>query len=85
MTGYDLVHGLLWFKTRNPEIDWEEGKLLSLSRQPTKLNDPGNLEARAGPDVQMLSATAFGDFCVSDCDGAYRYGPCRQESRISTR
>jgi hypothetical protein len=66
MTAYDLVLGLPWFKTRNPEIDWEEGKLLSLRRQPTKPNDPGNLEARAGPDVQMLSATAFGDLCASD-------------------
>jgi hypothetical protein len=66
MTAYDLVLGLPWFKIRNPEIDWEEGKLLSLRRQPTKPNDPGNLKARFGPDVQMLSATAFGDLCASD-------------------
>jgi hypothetical protein len=46
MTGYDLVLGLPWFKTRNPEIDWEAGILLSLRRQPTKPNDHGNLEAR---------------------------------------
>jgi hypothetical protein len=30
MTAYDLVLGLPWFKARNPEIDWEAGKLLSL-------------------------------------------------------
>jgi hypothetical protein len=65
MTAYDLVLGLPWFKTRNPEIDWEEGKLLSLRRQPTKPHSHGK-EARAGPDVQMLSATAFGDLCASD-------------------
>jgi hypothetical protein len=59
MTAYDLVLRLPWFKTGNPEIDWAEGKLLSLRRQPTKPNDHGNLEARAGPDVQMLSAAAL--------------------------
>jgi hypothetical protein len=62
MTAYDLVLGLPWFKTGNPEIDGEEGKLLSLRRQPTKPNDHGNLEARAGPDIQMLLAAAFGGF-----------------------
>jgi hypothetical protein len=66
MTAYDLVLELPWFKTRNPEIDCEEGKLLSLRRQPTKPNNPGNLEARAGTDVQMWSATTFRDLCASD-------------------
>jgi hypothetical protein len=65
MTAYDLVLELPWFKTRNPEINWEEGKLLSLQRQPTKRHSHGK-EAWAGPDVQMLSATAFGDLCASD-------------------
>jgi hypothetical protein len=65
MTAYDLVLGLPWFRTMNPEIDWEEGKLLSLRRQPTKPHSYGK-EARAGPDVQILSATAFGDLCASD-------------------
>jgi hypothetical protein len=55
MTAYDLVLGLPWFKTRNPEIDWEEGKLLSLRRQPTKPHSHGK-EARVGPDIQMLLA-----------------------------
>jgi hypothetical protein len=30
MRAYDLVLELPWFKARNPEIDWEAGKLLSL-------------------------------------------------------
>jgi hypothetical protein len=80
MTAYDLVLELPWFKTGNPEIDWEEGKLLSLQRQPTKPNNHGNLEARAGPDVQKLSATAFGDLCASDeVSGAFNLtlGECR--------
>jgi hypothetical protein len=61
MTAYDLVLGLPWFKTRNPEIDWEAGKLLSLRRQPTKPHSHGE-EAPAGPGIQMLSAAAFGGF-----------------------
>jgi hypothetical protein len=56
MTAYDLILGLPWFKTGNPEID---GEVLSLRRQPTKPNDHGNFEARAGPDIQMLSAAAL--------------------------
>jgi hypothetical protein len=64
MTAYDLVLGLQWLKTRNPEIDWEAGKLLSLRRQP-KPNNHGK-EAPAGLDIQMLSATAFGDLYASD-------------------
>jgi hypothetical protein len=58
MTAYDLVLGLPWFKTGNPEIDGEEDKLLSLRRQPTKPHSHGK-EARAGPDIQMLSAAAL--------------------------
>jgi hypothetical protein len=58
MTAYDLVLGLPWFKTGNPEVDGEEGKLLSLRRQPTKPHSHGK-EARAGPDIQMLSAAAL--------------------------
>jgi hypothetical protein len=59
MTAYDLVLGLPWFKTGNLEFDGEEGKLLFLRRQPTKPNDHGNLEAQAGPDIQMLLAAAL--------------------------
>jgi hypothetical protein len=61
MMAYDLVLGLPWFKTRNPEIDWEAGKLLSL-----RCKSSHGEEARTGPDIQMLSATAFGDLCASD-------------------
>jgi hypothetical protein len=78
MTAYDLIPGLPQFKTRNPKIDWEEGKLLSLRRQPTKPHSHGK-EARAGPDVQMLSATAFRDLCASDeVSGAFSltFGEC---------
>jgi hypothetical protein len=58
MTAYDLVLGLPWFKTGIPEIDGEEGKLLSLGRQTTKPHSHGK-EAQAGPDIQMLSAVAL--------------------------
>ena len=34
MQAYDIVLGLPWFRTRNPEIDWHRGQLLSL-RTPT--------------------------------------------------
>jgi hypothetical protein len=30
MRAYDLVLGLPWFKTRNPEIDWSRGRLTAL-------------------------------------------------------
>jgi hypothetical protein len=30
MKAYDLVHGLNWFKARNPEIDWSRGRLTAL-------------------------------------------------------
>jgi hypothetical protein len=61
MMAYDLVLGLPWFKTGNPEIGGEESKLLSLRRQPTKPHSHGK-EARAGLDIQMLSTAAFGGF-----------------------
>jgi len=30
MRAYDLVLGLPWFKSRNPDVDWESGRLLAL-------------------------------------------------------
>jgi hypothetical protein len=68
MTAYDLVLGLPWFKARNPEIDWEAGKLLSLQRRLPQLNNHGKevLPTETGPDIQTLSATAFEDLCSSD-------------------
>jgi hypothetical protein len=50
MTAYDLVldlpwfkttKGLPWFRTRNPEIDWDAGRLLSLQRCQPQLNRHG--------------------------------------------
>jgi hypothetical protein len=67
MTAYDLVLGLPWFKARNPEIDWEAGKLLSLQRRQSQPNSHGKEASReTGPDIQTLSATAFEDWCSSD-------------------
>ena len=60
MTAYDLVLGLPWFQTKNADIDWEAGRLLSL-RADRQLG-----ASVSGPDIQTLSATAFGDFCDSD-------------------
>jgi hypothetical protein len=68
MTAYDLVLGLPWFKTRNPEIDWEAGRLLSLQRRQPQPNRHGKevSPTETGPDIQTLSATAFEDLCSSD-------------------
>jgi hypothetical protein len=65
---YDLVLGLLWFKARNLEIDWEAGKLLSLQRHQPQPNSHGKevSPTETGPDIQTLSATAFEDLCSSD-------------------
>jgi hypothetical protein len=67
MMAYDLVLGLPWFKARNPEIDWEAGKLLSLQRRQPQPNNHGKeASSETGPDIQTLSATAFRDLCSSD-------------------
>jgi hypothetical protein len=68
MMAYDLVLGLPWFKARNPEIDWEAGKLLSLRRRQPQPNSHGKVVSptETGPDIQTLSATAFEDLCSSD-------------------
>jgi hypothetical protein len=41
ITAYNLVLGLPWFTARNPEIDWEAGKLLSLQRRQPQPNNHG--------------------------------------------
>jgi hypothetical protein len=41
MMVYDLVLGLPWFKTSNPEIDGEAGRLLSLQRRQPQPNRHG--------------------------------------------
>jgi hypothetical protein len=30
MRAYDLVLGLPWFQSRNPDVDWQPGRLLAL-------------------------------------------------------
>jgi hypothetical protein len=30
MRAYDLVLGFPWFKSRNPDVDWQSGRLLAL-------------------------------------------------------
>jgi hypothetical protein len=66
MIAYDLVLGLPWFKARNPEIDWEAGKLLSLQRRQPHPNNHGKevLPTETEPDIQTLSATAFEDYVL---------------------
>jgi hypothetical protein len=68
MTAYDLVLGLPWLKARNPEIDWEAGKLLSLQRRQPQPDNHGKevSPCETRPDIQSLSATAFRDLCSSD-------------------
>jgi hypothetical protein len=41
VTAYDLVLGLPWSEARNPEIDWEAGKLLFLQRCQLQPNNHG--------------------------------------------
>jgi hypothetical protein len=67
MTAYDLVLGLPWFKARNPEIDWEACKLLSLQRRQSQPKSHGKeTSSETGPDIQTLSAAAFEDLCSSE-------------------
>jgi hypothetical protein len=67
MTAYDLVLGLPWFKAKNPEIDWEAAKLLSLQRCQSQPNSHSkDASSETGPDIQKLSAMAFEDLCSSD-------------------
>ena len=43
---YDLVLGLPWFKTRNPEIDWVANRVLGLRTPQGIIHDP-NIENSA--------------------------------------
>jgi hypothetical protein len=70
---------LPWFKTRNPEIDWEAGRLLSLQRRQPQPNRHGKevSPTETGPDIQTLSATAFEDLCSSDeVSDTFTLGEC---------
>jgi hypothetical protein len=52
MMAYDLVLGLPWPKARNPEINWEGGKLLSLQRRQLQPNSHGKeVSSETGPDI----------------------------------
>jgi hypothetical protein len=81
MTAYDLVLGLPWFQSRNPEIDWSKGQLLGLR---TPVGNPGNeqtitslpqgdgsaedgaCEPPPAVYIQCLGATAFDDLHASN-------------------
>jgi hypothetical protein len=92
MTGYDILLGLPWFRARNPEIDWETGKQLSLQRSQPQLHNHSKGVSPLGTrlDIQTLSATAFRNLCSStkspthfashwaNATGArsYHRGPC---------
>jgi len=81
MKAYDLVLGLPWFKARNTEIDWTKGRLTALQTpngpQQTKIPEAdhasplpqrceGNSNVDLPPDIQLLGATAFHHFLVSE-------------------
>jgi len=81
MTAYDLVLGLSWFQSRNPEIDWSKGQLLGLrtpvgnsgNEQPITSLPEGDESAedsacKPPPTVQIhcLGATAFDDLLASN-------------------
>jgi len=45
MRAYDLVLGLPWFQSRNPDVDWQSGRLLAL-------RSPGGVEVVAVDRVE---------------------------------
>jgi hypothetical protein len=74
MKAYDLVLGLPWFKARNPEIDWTNGRLAALRTpnepqwakipeadraSPLLESSEENSNNEPPPDIQLLGATAF--------------------------
>jgi hypothetical protein len=81
MTAYDLVLGLPWFQSRNPEIDWSKGQLLGLR---TPVGNSGNeqtitslpqgdgsaedgaCEPPPAVYIQFIEATAFDDLHASN-------------------
>jgi hypothetical protein len=79
MTAYDLVLGSPWLKTRNPEIDWEADRLLSLQRRQPQPNRHSKevSPTETVPDIQTLSATAFEDLCSLDIiSDTFALGEC---------
>ena len=81
MTAYDIILGLPWFESRNPEIDWSKGQLLGLQtpvgnsrNQQTITSLPqgdGSAEhsvCKPPPtvNIQVLGATTFDDLLASN-------------------
>ena len=81
MKAYNLVLGLRWFKARNPEIDWTEGRLTALRKpngpqrakipesdhaSPLPERSERNTNVDPPPDIQLLGATAFDLFSASE-------------------
>jgi len=58
MRAYDLVLGLLWFKSRKPEIDWATGQLTS-PRSPSGQGQAGRsgimVQWYEGPDDERTN------------------------------
>jgi hypothetical protein len=57
MMAYDLVLGLPWFQSRNPEIDWSKGQLIGLQ---TPVGNSGN--------EQTITSLPQGDGSAEDGD-----------------
>jgi hypothetical protein len=81
MKAYDLVLGLPWFKERNPEIDWTNGRWTALQTpngpqratipkvdhaRPLPERGEGNTNVDPPPDLQLLGATAFDHLLASE-------------------
>jgi hypothetical protein len=81
MKAYDLVLGLPWFKSRNPEIDWTNSPLAALRtpNEPQRAKIPEadraspllerseeNTNNEHPPDIQLLGATTFGHLLASE-------------------
>ena len=81
MTAYDLVLGLPWFQSRNPEIDWSKGQWLDLrtavgnSRNEQTITslpqgdgstEDGACKPPPTVDIEFLGATAFDDLLASN-------------------
>jgi len=82
MTAYDLVLGLPWFQSWNPEINWSKGQLLGLwtpvgnsgNEQTITSLPQGDVSTQDGAcepsppaiDIQFLGATAFDDLLASN-------------------
>jgi hypothetical protein len=62
MRAYDLVLGLPWFQSRNPDVDWQSGRLLAL-----RTSGGAEVVAVDRVDHQQVVGTFF--LRVGDCTG----------------